>query len=994
MPGVVEGDMANITPSGQLIQRMAFAIWQRHRIARFTQAYGLDWRDAVVFSMTKISRSIFRWLIWAVSLSVIFPLITAGQQSPLTSMKVRISWGYDVPQPHSYYIKLNPTSGVKIEDAQGYLLEAGEGMKDGAWQTHAGAGDVDGVNFDLLYPQQPPQRLQDLGDVVWSDLLAHSSADTVRRLTEDAAFWIDPPRITVQMDREGTKGFTVAVEQLLEHQALWFPSLGIYITRGDQPVAFSAYQKDLEAWKGKTVLHQVNSEPDATYAEYTSRWADTGNPDYRHPHIVKPGHIVCLTWDSAIPKFGIDRWAGVWNDYGNPDHFRFSYAFRSIGAELTKYWEGQSLDDGLPVITTKFEKDGVRYSIEQFAYPLDGPPAERRGNIPMVLLQKVRATNLEAQPKSVSITMFHEREITPDYANQDLVAKTEGNATVFEDAGYHRALFSLQGAFSRVAWSGLREGRDKMKGIEATVSLDLPANGSESFVVKLPSPLVGPDRLNTLLNLDYNTARSSTLKFWSDYIARGAQFHVPEKVVNDLFKESLWRSLMLPRRHGGAGGNVRIDLPYSNFAYQQTGTPWPVNQAVYIDSMIYDQRGYPSISAEELLAMYRNNQEADGHINGNASWGSYTPGMLYAVAQNYMLSHDRAALDQLLPYTLKSLDWCLHVMRTASGRSGPAHDLYLAPLNDGTGDGVWAFNQGYMYAGLEMFGEVLKEIGNPRAAETLDAARKIRQATEREFAHATMLSPAVELRDHTWVPFVPNNALAPHRDLDEWYPADVDTGVVHLLRLGALPSKGMLADDMLNDQEDNLYYRGWGMDNEPVYMPQATAYLLRDDPKAAIRDFYSNLASAFSHTVLEPLEHRWAHQQYYGPPSTDGSWFNLYRHMLVDDLQRGTLFLAQATPRQWLEDGDKIEVSKAPTYFGTVSYTIQSQVASGRITASVDLAGQNAPGTLLLRFRDPQAKPMRSVRVNGQNWTDFDAAKEWVRLKKPTQKHYVIVASY
>ncbi len=116
--------------------------------------------------------------------------------------------------------------------------------------------------------------------------------------------------------------------------------------------------------------------------------------------------------------------------------------------------------------------------------------------------------------------------------------------------------------------------------------------------------------------------------------------------------------------------------------------------------------------------------------------------------------------------------------------------------------------------------------------------------------------------------------------------------------------------------------------------------------------------------------------------------------MLVDDLQRGTLFLAQATPRQWLEDGDKIEVSKAPTYFGTVSYTIQSQVASGRITASVDLAGQNAPGTLLIRFRDPQAKPMRSVMVNGQNWTDFNAAKEWVRLKKPTQKHYEIVASY
>jgi len=943
--------------------------------------------------MSDTTKAISRLVIWTVLLAA-FPQLMLGQQAPSSTLKVRISWGHNVAHARNFYVKLLPTSEVKIEDVRGYSLEAGEGASDGAWQTRAGGGDIDGLSFELQYPQHPPARLQNLAGVVWPALLSHSSAGTTRRLMQDASFWINPPRFTVQMDPQGTKGFTVAVEQLLEHKALWLPSLGIFITQGDHPVSFAEYQKHLERWKGKSILHRVNSKPDATYAEYTSRWADTGNPDYKHPDSVPPGHIVCLTWDSAIPKFGIDRWAGVWNDYGNPDHFRFFYDFKNIGANLTHYWKDQRLHNGLPVITTTFEKNGVRYSIEQFAYPLNGPPAERRGNIPMVLLQKVRATNLEGQSKNVSITMTHEREIKPDYANQAIVAKTVGNATVFEDAGYHQALFSIQGASTPVEWSGLHERRGRMKGVEATVFLDLPAKGSKSFVVKLVSPMLSSDHLSALLNLDYDTARSRTLSFWSDYIARGAQFHVPEKVVNDLFKQSLWRALMLPRRHGGSGNNVKIDLPYSNFAYQQTGTPWPVNQAVYIDYMLYDQRGYHSISTGELLAMYRNNQEADGHINGNASWGSYTPGMLYAVAQNYMLSHDRKALDQLLPYTLKSLDWCLNTMRKADARSGPSHDLFLAPLNDGTGNGIWAFNQAYMYAGLESFGQVLQEIGNPRAQETLAAARKIHHAIEQEFSHATMLSPVVQLRNHTWVPFVPNNALVPHRNLDEWYPADVDTGVIHLLRLGALPADGKLANYMLNDQEDNLFYHGWGMDNEPVYMPQATAYLLRDDPKAVIRDFYSNLASAFSHTVLEPLEHRWAHQQYYGPPSTDGSWFNLYRHMLIDDLQKGTLFLAQATPRQWLENGDTIQVSKAPTYFGTLSYTIQSQVDSGKITASIDLENGKAPETLLIRFRDPDAKPMRSVTVNGQKWTNFNAAKEWIRIKNPSEHHYEIVASY
>ena len=102
-----------------------------------------------------------------------------------------------------------------------------------------------------------------------------------------------------------------------------------------------------------------------------------------------PGHIVGLTWDSAIRKFGIDRGGGVWNDEGNPDKFRFWFAFGELGKGVARTWKGQRLTNGLPVMTTTFEEDGVRYEVEQFAYPLHGPPSERRGDMPMVLLQQL-----------------------------------------------------------------------------------------------------------------------------------------------------------------------------------------------------------------------------------------------------------------------------------------------------------------------------------------------------------------------------------------------------------------------------------------------------------------------------------------------------------------------------------------------------------------------------------------------------------------------------
>jgi hypothetical protein len=252
----------------------------------------------------------------------------------------------------------------------------------------------------------------------------------------------------------------------------------------------------------------------------------------------------------------------------------------------------------------------------------------------------------------------------------------------------------------------------------------------------------------------------------------------------------------------------------------------------------------------------------------------------------------------------------------------------------------------------------------------------------------------VELRDHTWEPYLPCEATTYGRMMNEWYPADVDTGAAHLIRLKAIPAAGPLADAVLNDHEDNLYLHGWGIANEPVYNQQGTAYLLRDDPKAVIRTFYSYMASAFSHSVYEPVEHRWTHGQYFGPPSTDGAWFELYRNMLVHESDDGALIFGMATPRAWLADGKTIVVERAPTYYGVVSMTTESHAAAGRITASVELAAGARPRAVLVRLRHPDAKPIRSVTVNGRNWTDFDPAKEWVRIAEPSEEHYSITVTY
>ncbi len=74
--------------------------------------------------------------------------------------------------------------------------------------------------------------------------------------------------------------------------------------------------------------------------------------------------------------------------------------------------------------------------------------------------------------------------------------------------------------------------------------------------------------------------------------------------------------------------------------------------------------------------------------------------------------------------------------------------------------------------------------------------------------------------------------------------------------------------------------------------------------------------------------------------------------------------------------------------------TVQSRAASGTIRASIQLPERAQPNELLLRLRHATGKRIQAVQVNGQDWSQFEPEKEWVRITHPDQRYYEIVASY
>jgi hypothetical protein len=177
------------------------------------------------------------------------------------------------------------------------------------------------------------------------------------------------------------------------------------------------------------------------------------------------------------------------------------------------------------------------------------------------------------------------------------------------------------------------------------------------------------------------------------------------------------------------------------------------------------------------------------------------------------------------------------------------------------------------------------------------------------------------------------------------------------------------------------------------YSYLANVYLRRDEIPSFLRQWVNNYAA-----YAMPSPHYYYLEQFMNHENTGQmeayrkgeynrilnghalSYFmEQFRSLLVWE-DGNALWLAKATPRNWLEQGKKISVKNAPTYFGPVAYEIASDVDHRKIAATVELPSRKPPKTVLLRFRHPQGTPMKSVTVNGRPWQDFDASKEIIRL--------------
>jgi len=416
------------------------------------------------------------------------------------------------------------------------------------------------------------------------------------------------------------------------------------------------------------------------------------------------------------------------------------------------------------------------------------------------------------------------------------------------------------------------------------------------------------------------------------------------------------------------------------------------------------------------------------HDMGYSHEGTHcsTGRLLLSMTERYFLTGDKEWFLRHRERLQAAADWIIRERTTYMQGIPNRQALHVAGLMPPSMMGDYAlpacdwhwyyFENAFSVQGLTRFADVLMEIDPAAGRKYRNEADAFRADVRRAVERDVVLAPVRLGRDGTYRSYIPWDAYSRGLMNTELGVPQYGGGRSPDLMIGALPLASLFSvldpnDARMVDTLDVLEEGGTSVNDArkledarkskglptedawfwmayidlPKWAFNPNIYLLQDDVPGFLR-FWMNESVSMVGADGKLWEH-------YRPDSyapckdpdngTSGWFMENFRNLLVMELG-DSLWLAKATPRAWLEHGKKIRVKNAPTYFGTLAYEIVSDVDNGKINATVEIPSRKAPASVIVRFRHPQAAPIKSVEVNGKPWTKFNKDKETIELKGVT----------
>ena len=799
----------------------------------------------------------------------------------------------------------------------------------------------------------------------------------------------------------GDAAFTISLVSLEQQGPVWYEDLGILITKANDFTTFAKYQERIK--NSKTISQQVLEHPEQSLAG-----AHNGQP---RPH-VDNYNLGCT---GAAQRFWLDFNGDVtlfkrnvtWLPSMHPERWKNS------GDDAARFYFGLEdwrftarYPDPEPVMayTIAARKEGLSVEQQSFAVPLLTPilGGEWQGGDPMVALMRFRFRNDGAVPVRAELPIRYTQDgtRTGQGGNQDghrisrgpLDALTvQGNRilSAFKDKQYVRCVLDTAMTV-------------EPRGDTVLLSRELQPGEICDAVVKIPYVVPEDGReLDALGALTFDGCYPQMTEYWRNAATRGARVQAPEPELGALHTSHLAHVLMADYKMPDGLVNTSVGTStYGNFS----------NESCMIVNEL-DQRGMTEEAQKrlDLWIKYQGTVEQPGNFTdyrgmyygaGGFEQGSYNQHhgwVLWCLCEHYLLTHDDTWFAKNADSIIAGADWVFRQRKNTMtdlphSRGWERGFLPAGSLEDVTDFYYWLSTNTLTWRATEYAARALEAAGHPEAARVRGEADAYKADLIKGFETQRENTPVVRLRDGRWIPDYPSRMYRRGREVG-WI-REVLEGSVYLLISGLYDPNTKQGQWILDDYQDNRYmnppygysvpdfdmtwFARGGISMQPNLLAGLLPHLDRDEPELYLWMFYNAWNACYREEANAMVEHPlpelgWSNGVLV-KPSDEANAVTWLRYMYVYP-HNGLLHFGRAIPRAWFAQTQPFSVTDVVTEVGRAGVTYTSDPKANTARAVVNFEQAHAPQQMLVRFRTPDKKPLRSATVNGDAGHIADAER-------------------
>ena len=650
-----------------------------------------------------------------------------------------------------------------------------------------------------------------------------------------------------------------------------------------------------------------------------------------------------------------------------------------LGSELTPLLARQKtfLEGWMPLVQCGWRDGETRYSVEMFAFPLDGEDSSNTVNFVRLTASNCGVDSVKAVTMAAMRHSGQDGRMGSSPFNPAWRYEMEGGAA-FRDG---KLVYAFPGDAAPEAVPGepyrmpfIGENLNVSERSEVCAArCERSLKPGEEMSVVLKMPRVPVDRSNAafigrLLDADYDAYRAKTISYWRDLTAKCPRFSIPEKRVNDSLPASLTHTLLATRSKNGR--DIQTDgLPYPDFFL--TASPQ--------EGLIYLTMGLPELTRDLVVRNAITQQEPDGlYFDRALAHGGVIPTahghVMYISCITALYMRDSALAAEIFESVSRAVGYIEGAID--SDERGLLPPTY--PYDNEMIDGHYASNNFWALLGLRQAVRLARFLG--RGKEQEDWGRLERRYRENILKGVEASVNADGYLPPGLYPYLTGKqarrGFSEYQTNCDWenmllaFPTELLEPLNPIVRATVERIRRGYAEGVMT-------YRHGQHLHQYITVNQIQQYLVMGDSYAALKDFYHTLLHAGStHECFENLVIPWTDRQVNAHCPPPHAWASsilglLIRNLLLMeyggdaglDAGRRELWLFHCLSPAWVRPGQRIGFTNAPTEFGALSAEMIFNVDGAFATFRAEFHTQPAA----YRIRIPYFMTMTAFRTDAQS---------------------------